>query len=79
MGKPLMIQEHDNERIERLKKRLGAKTKLDVLRSALDLLESEAERADRVKQWKRAVGRIGNTSGRVLKDFQPHSRLRRNG
>ncbi|KMP10994.1 hypothetical protein UR09_04645 [Candidatus Nitromaritima sp. SCGC AAA799-A02] len=79
MGKPLMLKEQDDERIEQLKKRLGARTKVDVVRSALDLLEKEAERSKRVKQWKRAVQRIGKTSKEVLKDFQPHSRLRRNG
>ena len=38
MGKPLMLQEADAERIETRKKRLGARTKIDVVRSALDLL-----------------------------------------
>ncbi len=50
MGKPLMLQEADAERIESLKKRLGARTKIEVVRSALDLLERDAERARRVAQ-----------------------------
>ena len=43
MGKPLMLQEADADRIETLKKRLGARTKIQVVRSALDLLERDAE------------------------------------
>lgn len=79
MGKPLMIQERDDQRIENLKKQLKAKSKVDVVRSALDLLEKETARTQRVAQWKKAVKRVGNSSDEVLKDFQPHSRLRRNG
>ena len=48
MGKPMMLQEDDAERIESLKERLDARTKIDVVRSALDLLERDAERAERV-------------------------------
>ena len=51
MGKPLMLQEADADRIETLKKRLGARTKIQVVRSALDLLERDAERAERVARW----------------------------
>jgi len=40
MGKPLMLQEADAERIESLKKRLRARTKIEVVRSALDLLSA---------------------------------------
>ncbi|MFQ5673982.1 MAG: hypothetical protein ACE5G9_12920 [Nitrospinales bacterium] len=78
MGKPLMIQEQDNQRIERLKKQLRIRTKVGVLRSALDLLEKEALKTERVAQWKRAARLIGNTSNKALRDFQPHSLMRRN-
>jgi hypothetical protein len=43
MGRPLMIQEDDDRRIERLKRVLGIDTKVDVLRAGMDLLEAEAE------------------------------------
>lgn len=77
MGKPLMLQEDDAERIESLKKRLGARTKIDVVRSALDLLERDAERAERVAQWRKAVRRVVPESRAALRDFRAHSRLRR--
>ena len=77
MGKPLMLQEADADRIETLKKRLGARTKIQVVRSALDLLERDAERAERVARWWKAVKLVQPESRRVLREFQRHSRLRR--
>lgn len=77
MGKPLMLQEADAERIETLKKRLDARTKIDVVRLALDLLERDAERAERVARWRKAVRIAGAESRKVLGEFQRHSRLRR--
>jgi hypothetical protein len=77
MGKPLMLQEADDERIESLKKRLKARTKIAVVRSALDLLERDAERAERVTKWRKAVGVVARESRAALKDFRPHGRLRR--
>ena len=77
MGKPLMLQEADAERIESLKKRLHARTKIEVVRSALDLLERDAERAERVVKWRKSVGVAVRESRAVQRDFRPHSRLRR--
>lgn len=77
MGKPLMLQEADDARIESLKKRLKASTKIAVVRSALDLLERDAERAERVAKWRKAAGVVARESRTALKDFRPHSRLRR--
>jgi len=77
MGKPMMLQEADAERIESLKKRLGARTKIEVVRSALDLLERDAERAARAGKWRRAVGLVTRESRRALHDFHAQSRLRR--
>lgn len=77
MGKPLMLQEGDAERIESLKKRLGARTKIEVVRSALDLLERDAERVEHVARWRRAVKLVARESHAVLRGFRPHSRLRR--
>ena len=77
MGKPLMLQEADADRIETLKKRLGARTKIQVVRSALDLLERDAERADRVRRWRNAVKLVTPESQKVMREFQRHSRLRR--
>jgi hypothetical protein len=77
MGKPLMLQEADAERIETLKKRLGARTKIDVVRSALHLLERDTEKVERIARWRRAARIVAAESRRVSREFQRHSRLGR--
>ena len=77
MGKLLMIQEEDERRIESLKRRLGIRHKVDVLRAGIDLLEREAERRDRIRRWKRAAALVAPTSREVNAEFQAHSRLKR--
>ena len=77
MGKPLMLQEADAERIEILKQRMGARTKIEVVRSALDLLERSTERGERVRRWERAVKLVAGESRAVQREFQRHSRLKR--
>ena len=77
MGRPLMLQEADAERIETLKKRLGARTKIEVVRSGLDLLEREAEKSERIARWRRAARMVAGESRKVSREFQRHSRLGR--
>ena len=72
-----MLQEVDAARIEALERRLRARTKIEVVRSALDLLEQSAERAARVARWRRAAGMVAAQSRTVPKEFQRHSRPRR--
>jgi hypothetical protein len=72
-----MLQDADDRRIEALRKRLGTKTKVDVVRTALGLLERDAERAERVARWQRAVRIAAGESRKALRDFRTHSRLRR--
>jgi hypothetical protein len=72
-----MLQEADAERIETLKRRLGARTKIDVVRSALDLLELDAEKRERVARWRRAATMVAAESRKVSREFQRHSRLGR--
>jgi len=79
MGKPLMLREADDRRIEALRKRLGTKTKVDVVRTALRPLEQDAERAERVARWQRAVRVAAAESRKALRDYRPHSRLHRDG
>jgi hypothetical protein len=79
MGVPLMLQEADAKRIDALKQRLGAATKVEVVRTALGLLEREAERAARVERWERAVRAAAPSSQRVNAEFRRHSRLKRIG
>jgi hypothetical protein len=77
MGKPLMIQEEDERRIDSLKGRLGIQRKVDVLRAGIDLLEREADRRERILRWKRAAALVAPTSREVNAEFQAHSRLKK--
>ena len=72
-----MIQEDDDRRIEGLKKRLGARTKVDIVRAGLDLLEREAERRARIVRWRRAARLVAETSRAVNAEFRSHTRLRK--
>ena len=77
MGKPMMIQEDDEAKIEQLKKRTGAKTKIEVLRRALVLLEKDVQRSERIKRWQRAVKAVGSTGLEVSDDFKTSGRFAR--
>ena len=77
MGKPLMIQAGDDSRIEQLKRRLGVRTKVDVVRAGLDLLEQEAERRGRIARWRRSVRLARATSREVNTEFRPHARFKK--
>lgn len=75
MGKPLTIQLEDDEKIELLKKKMGVKTKIDVVRAALDLLEMQVAREERVKRWRSAAKIVGATGLDVLQEFQVPGRF----
>lgn len=77
MGKPLMIQIEDNDKIEELKAKLGVKTKIEVLRSALILLEEKISKEARIKRWQKASKLVGNSSMEVLKEFQTKDRFKK--
>lgn len=77
MGKPLMLQEEDFQRIEHLKKDFGISKKIDVVRAGLDLLEKQAARAKKIKRWKQAARLVANQSHSINKEFQPYSRIKR--
>jgi len=77
MGKPVMILEEDDRRIEALKQALGIERKVDVLRAGLALLEKEAQRKQRINRWKRAAALVARSSRKVNREFQDHSRLKR--
>lgn len=72
-----MIQEDDDRRIERLKRRLGIETKIDVVRAGMALLEQDALRRERLEQWKRAAARVASDSARVNAEFRARSVLKR--
>jgi hypothetical protein len=75
MGKPLMIQSKDNDKIEELKAKLGVKTKIEVFRLALVLLEEKLSKEARVKRWQSASRIVGNSSMDILKEFQTVQRF----
>ena len=77
MGKPLMIQQADDARIERLKRRTGARSKVDVVRAALTLLEADVSRTERVRRWERAARIVGRSGVDFMKDFQTKSRFKK--
>jgi hypothetical protein len=56
---------------------MGARTKIDVVRKALDLLERNAERTERVRRWQRAVGLVAPESRAINREFRPGTRLKR--
>lgn len=76
MGKPIMIQPEDNNRIEILKEKMGAKSKVDVIRTALSLLEADVKRAEKVKRWERAAKVVGKSGLDILKEFQTPERFK---
>ena len=77
MGHPVAIHKEDERRICRLKLRLGIRTKVDVMRAGLDLLERQAERREQILRWKRAAALVAPTSRGVGAEFQVRSRLKR--
>ena len=77
MGKPLTIQLEDDARIDRLKSPLKVKTKIDVIRKALDLLEDTLSRKQRMQRWAKAVRVVAGQSYQVNQDFQKHSLVKR--
>ena len=72
-----MLQEADDRRIERLKRRLGIERKVDVVRAGMDLLEATADRRERAARWRRVAGRVAETSAQINAEFRTHSRLKR--
>jgi Arc/MetJ-type ribon-helix-helix transcriptional regulator len=77
VGKPLMIQDDDDRRIQSLQERLGIRRKVDVVRAGMALLEQEADRQARVARWRRAAALAAPTSKVVNADFLAASRLKR--
>ena len=72
-----MIQEEDDRKIELLKQKTHARTKIDVVRAGLALLEQETERRLRVENWKRTAKLVSEHSAAVNREFQRHSRFKR--
>jgi hypothetical protein len=76
MGKPLMIQQEDDNRIEILKEKTGAKSKVDVVRTALSLLEADVKRTEKIKRWEKAAKMVGKSGLDILKEFKTKDRFK---
>jgi hypothetical protein len=50
MGKPFTIQIEDDLKIEDLKKKTGLKTKIEVVRMALNVLEFELAKQQKIQR-----------------------------
>lgn len=73
MGKLLMLKDEDDVRIVRLKRRLKARSKAEVVRLGLDLLESNSARAARSARLRRAA-RLAAPSSREFMREVMHAR-----
>lgn len=78
MAKPMMLQDADDKIITSLKKNLRLKTKIEVIRQALKLLKERDAREKRIVRWRKAARLAAASSYEVLREFQPHSRLKKN-
>lgn len=77
MGMPFTIQEDDNRRLESLKRPLKARTKVEVLRKALDTLEEKIRREQRMKHLKKVTRLVVKGSARINKEFRNNPLLAR--
>lgn len=76
MGKPMMIQTEDELQILKLKEKMGAKTKIEVLRKALDLLEAELKHQEKIERWMKSAKIVKDSGLEVLKEFETKSRFK---
>ncbi len=76
MGKPLMIQIEDELKILKLKEKMGAKTKIDVVRKALDLLEEQLRQQEKAERWIRSAKLVKDSGLEVLKEFETKNRFK---
>ncbi len=77
MGKPLMIQLDDEKKINELKEKLHAKTKIEVVRAGLELLSNAVSRKEKAERWKKAAALVADSSKEVNLEFQTHSRFKK--
>ena len=76
MGKPLTIKESDDQKLILLKKKTGSKSKVDVLRLALSLLEVHLAKKDRIQRWKKSARLVGESNQSVSSDFNYPGRFK---
>jgi hypothetical protein len=76
MGKPFTIQIEDDLKIEDLKKKTGLKTKIEVVRMALNVLEFELAKQQKIQRWAKAAKIVGEVDFETLKEFQTKDRFK---
>lgn len=76
MSALLKLKDEDLERLEYLQDAMKEKSKIDVLRKSLALLEEKVEKEKRVLQWRKAAKLVSKTSKEVNLDFQKNSKIR---
>ena len=77
MGVPFTIQPEDDRRLKALKEDLGAGSKVEVLRKALNSLEEELRRQKRSRRLTRAARLVAQESAKVNLEFRSHSLLKK--
>ena len=75
MGVPITIKTEDDERLLLLKEQTKSKSKVDVIRKALSLLELDINKKERIKRWKKAAAIVGDSSLEVLHEFKTKNRF----
>jgi len=76
MGKPFTIQIEDEEKIEALKTKMGAKTKTEVVRKALEVLEADLQRKQKIQRWMRAAKIVADSDSEIMQEFQIKDRFK---
>lgn len=69
MSSLLKLKDEDVLRIEKAKSKLNLDSKVGVLRYALELLEKEIERKEKVKKWQEVAKKASKNSMKVNKEF----------
>ncbi|HCU24385.1 MAG TPA: hypothetical protein DF383_05145 [Deltaproteobacteria bacterium] len=65
----LTIPPDDERRLESLKKTLGARSKVEVLRRALDSLEENIVREKQIQRWRQATLLAAPQSAKINREF----------
>lgn len=69
MSSLLKLKDEDLLRIESAKSKLNLDSKVGVVRYALELLEKEIDREEKIKKWQIAAKKAAKSSIRVNKEF----------
>lgn len=77
MGKLIMLKDDDHRRINLLRRRLKARSKAEVVRAGLELLEQQTLRAERSERLRRAAVLAAPSSNAFIREMFGPRRSRR--